>query len=297
MYNFFKTIYFILPFKREFFSLIRLFYTPHKKTALYLKFKGGISTEIGTKKYYFKNENTAIETLLFWRGINSHEPKSIEVWKRFANNSKVIMDIGANSGLYSVVASEFSECSPIIYGFEPIPRILKLYKLNMELNGINSKPIQKALFNVNGETTFFDMDSHDNQIGSLIKSHVEKHKHHKKIKEIIVETITLDTFIGNNNIGKVDLLKIDVEGVEDKVLEGMEKTIIKDKPVLLIEISNNETALKVSSFFIKLDLDYKFIEIDESKGLTKYSQIEKNNTFNYLVCTKEKVSIIKDLLN
>lgn len=297
MYNFLKQVYFHLPFKKAIFTIIKLFYTPSKKTALYLKFKGIISTKIGNRKYYFSNENTAIETLLFWKGINSHEPKSIEVWKRFAKKSKTIMDIGANSGIYSVVASEYAEQTPKIYGFDPIPRILNLYTKNMELNNINSTPVQKALSNENGEAIFFDMDSHDNQIGSLIKSHVEKHEHHKTIKEIKVEITTIDTFIQENNIDHVDLLKIDVEGVEDKVLEGMKEMLIKCKPVLLVEISNNETALNVSKFFKNLDLEYCFIEINENSGLIEHDNIQKNKAFNYLICTSNKKSIIEDLLN
>jgi hypothetical protein len=58
-----------------------------------------------------------------------------------------------------------------------------------------------------------------------------------------VKTITLDYFIKNNKINNIGLIKIDVEGAELDVLKGMQKTLDKLHPPVLIEFNNPRTKL------------------------------------------------------
>lgn len=296
LYSAFKYIYYCLPLKKQFFSLIKLFYSPSKKNALYLKFKGRIKVKIGGHYYKIFNNNTAIETLLFWKGIDSHEYFSLKTWGILSENKKIILDIGANSGIYSIVAHEFASTDVKIYGFEPLPRIAYFYKLNMNLNNINAQINEVAISNKNSRLSFFDMEGFDNQIGSLDIEHVKKHKHHTKIKEIKVNTTTIDSFVQKNQLKTIDLIKIDVEGVEDKALEGMKQTIIYSSPAIIVEISNNLTAEKINAFFDSFTHPYVFFEINDSIGLFQKQKISKTNAFNYLICTKNHIPLIKSLI-
>jgi hypothetical protein len=77
----------------------------------------------------------------------------------------------------------------------------------------------------------------------------------KKNKPVIAHVKKLDTLIKVENI---DFIKIDVEGAELLVLQGAEKVLIKNKPVLLVELwEDTENALKVMSFL--KDLNYELV--------------------------------------
>lgn len=297
LYSFFKATYYKLPLKNELFKILKFFYTPDFSKALYLKFKGLIKVEIGNKKYTLVNHNTALETILFWKGITSYEHYTIECWKLLSKNKKCILDIGANTGIFSIVAAEYNTKNAQIYGFEPIPRIADIYVKNMQLNNISPKLIQSAVSDYSGNVTFYDMDSFDNQIGSLEQNHVRKHEHHKKLKPIPVQVISIDDFIFSKNIEYLDLIKIDVEGVENKVLKGMIKSIQKFQPSIIIEISSSETAADLNEFFNSFNHNYHFYKIDDQKGLIKKPEISKDNCLNYLVCSENDLETINCLKN
>lgn len=296
MYKFFKKIYYQLPLKREIFTVVKWFYTPSKKTALYLKFDGKINVNIGNKNYRFLNKNTAIETLLFWRGIESHEPLSVRVWTSLVSDSKTVLDIGANSGVFSVLTSEFGPKNVKIIGFEPLPRIMDLYQTNLALNSIEATFVQKAVSNTIGKAVFFDMEGFDNQIGSLIKKHVENHKHHTSIQKIEVDVTTVDSELKALNVDSVDLIKIDVEGVEDQALSGMKNTLRKYMPSVLIEISNRETANNINEILDELKLGYILFEVREGKGLVKKKRVSKDGELNYLFVPAKQVEEITEYI-
>jgi len=70
---------------------------------------------------------------------------------------------------------------------------------------------------------------------------------------------TIDTIVSQYNIKKVDIIKLDVEGSEEKALLGGIKTIVKYRPKLIISLYHKENDIFELPLFIKkLELDYKF---------------------------------------
>jgi hypothetical protein len=77
-----------------------------------------------------------IENKLFWYGtINKMkwEKQSTDLWSEIARKSKVIIDIGANTEYYSLIAKAINSNSKV-FGFEPIPHIYKWYVENCKIN-------------------------------------------------------------------------------------------------------------------------------------------------------------------
>ena len=109
---------------------------------------------------------------------------------------------------------------------------------------------------------------------------------------ITTDTISLDEYVSENSIKELDLLKVDVEGFEPKVIEGAMKTIKKFRPTILIEILNDDIGEFIEN---KLkNLDYLFFDIDDSKNLVKRSMhIRKSSFFNYLICSNQKAKELK----
>jgi FkbM family methyltransferase len=147
----------------------------------------------------------------------------------------VFIDIGANGGLYSVLASKQVTLSGHVYSFEPGIRELKILHNNLGLNCCeNVTIIPKAVSNEVGSAQF--AVSHDGAMNSL------KQTDHplQKFKEWqTVEVTTIDQFVEDSSIERVDFIKIDVEGAESLVFKGAENLLSSpNKLMILFEACN-----------------------------------------------------------
>ena len=100
----------------------------------------------------------------------------------------------------------------------------------------------------------------------------------------------MESYINNNNIESIDLLKIDVETLEYEVLLGYGSFLLKHEPIIILEIQSVEIGSNIESILPK-DL-YFYYSIDESKGMRKVNILGKGTDNNYLLCPKSKVSLI-----
>ncbi len=144
--------------------------------------------------------------------------------------ASVILDVGANCGLFSVLAAKRFP-SARIYAFEPAPDLSALAQENLEMH--NGTVIQKAVSSVSGKTTLFVNDK-SQQTNSIVQGAVTA------VGSISgkydVETVSLDDFIKAERIENIDVLKIDVQGAESALLSGAAETLRKTR-VLIIEVT------------------------------------------------------------
>jgi FkbM family methyltransferase len=133
-----------------------------------------------------------------------------------------VIDAGANMGLFSALASHLGG---IVYAFEPVKEIREKYlEKTAQLNpNINIVPL--ALSNKNGQVLI------KGGLGnSSIIADIQKNGDYNEI----VETITLDDWVKQNNIPKVDFIKADIEGAERLMLEGAQWVLKTYAPKLAI---------------------------------------------------------------
>ena len=118
----------------------------------------------------------------------------------------VIVDIGAHIGIFSIMASQKGS---IVFSYEPVPENFLLLKKNIELNKItNIKAVNKAVCSDNKKRKM-----------SLEPVNFGGHSFFSSSeKSIEVQCITLEKILLDNNIEKIDLLKIDCEGAEYDIL-------------------------------------------------------------------------------
>jgi FkbM family methyltransferase len=282
MYTLLKKIYFKIPFKVYFFRIIKKIYKPSINISGYLKFQGAFNLLINdglTVKIY--NDNLTVASLLFWQGMNGYEPQSLKIWNRLSEKSRCILDVGANIGIFGLISKRANPSAKVIL-FEPLERNVKRIHKNFMINGLDCIVEQVAVSNYEGKAVFYDMDTDENTIGSFDKNFVEGHKHSSKIIPIEIPVIKLDSYINDRNIEDVDLIKIDVEGVDFEVLMGLKHTIEQFKPIILIEISDTESSLKINNLLEGLSFKYLLYEVDENEGLIKRDKIFKDSNRNYL---------------
>ena len=100
----------------------------------------------------------------------------------------------------------------------------------------------------------------------MVPNHFQKITKGKKTGTFIVHAITGDDFVKEFNINKVDIIKIDVDGLDFEVLQGFQKVIKNDKPCIQFELSRwwikiGYTLKKAHNFFD--DLDYELFHMSD----------------------------------
>lgn len=275
-----KKIYNIIPFKKELFSLIRPIKLP-KSIYSHLHFKDKFKVKFDNYHFLIEHHGYQIENELFWNGLtNGWEKISMRLWIDLCKNSSTIIDIGANTGIYSLVAKAINP-SAAVYGFEPVKRVNEKFIKNCALNNFDISCLAYAISNYNGEAVIYDTNA-DHIYSVTVNKNMAVGIETFETK---IKTKKLSSFIEEMNIENIDLIKIDVETHEPEVLEGMEDYLNKFQPTMLIEILNDEVGKKVQDL-IK-GIDYIYFNIDEVNKPNRVDTIKKSDYYNYLICKKE----------
>lgn len=277
-----RSIYKILPFKRTFLQLLKRIYTPSERIYKHLHFKGVVKVKVdNTHQFKIHHWGFQLENEIFWEGLQGGwEKVSIDIWVKLCKKSNVIIDIGANTGIFSLVAKSIQPNAKV-YAFEPVKRVFEKLQQNITLNQFDIKSYELAVSNQLGKAIIYDTPT-DHIYSVTVNKNLSEGNDSAFTVEI--DLTTLDTFIEEEKLTGIDLMKIDVETHEPEVLEGFKKHIATFKPTMLIEILNNEVAEKVN--LLVKDLEYLYFNIDEKSGIRKTETIEKSDYYNYLICDK-----------
>jgi FkbM family methyltransferase len=251
---------------------------------------GKVSVELPDGKYLVMETGGGdlIARDLFWTGFKGYEYETTKLFYELAKRSKVIFDIGANIGYYTLLAAIGNEGGQV-FAFEPVPKIYEYLKRNIALNPkSNVIAISSAVTNFDGEITLYIPA--DDGIIPVSVSTLEGFRETEG--EISVPAITIDSFVYKNQIEKVDLMKIDTEATEHIVLEGARHTLKRDKPIIICEVLKEKTERALEALLS--DLGYKYYWTTD-KGLIQKDTIEGDGTGkyrNYLFCTEDKLTNI-----
>lgn len=133
----------------------------------------------------------------------------------------IVLDCGANMGVFSVyAASKGCTC----YAFEPTPELQPIIKQHSFLSKNTIFPIEAAVSDTVG-TAMFHLNSYSFGGNSLMERGIDKNV-------ITVKTVTVDSFVAEQGLHKVDFIKADVEGAERLMLKGAWETLRKFAPRL-----------------------------------------------------------------
>jgi len=174
----------------------------------------------------------------------------------------VCLDVGAHIGGHTVTMSKLSKH---VLAFEPSKGAFKLLQGNVERSKFNNVRIfNKALSNKTTTSELYYLSEKNPGRHSLVSnSH--------KLDSETVKLVKGDDIVEQEKITKVDFIKIDVEGHEGEVAQGLETTILKDRPVLVIEWNNEHTKNYFcrNNLFSSLFKDYSAVSLTNSQELRK----------------------------
>jgi FkbM family methyltransferase len=203
----------------------------------------------------------AIALQFFWTGGQLSEPRSFNAWKALAKEARFVIDAGAYTGFYGIIAATLSKANVVAY--EPVSFIFARLAANVMLNELTRVKFENmALADREGTLDLAirfgpRLFSSGSKLGSAVELE-------NAAMRQPCATTTLDKRHGDD---PVDLIKIDVEGAEEIVLRGAVRMLSSAKPVLLLE---TRSATHRNVLNILEPLGYKLQLVEESGGALNY---------------------------
>jgi FkbM family methyltransferase len=158
------------------------------------------------------------------------EPTEREFTRHWLKPGDIFFDIGANIGLFTLIAARQVGSTGHVYAFEPSQREAALLQRNLNLNHLTNVTIVSGAVGDKSGIAQLGIST-DGGTNSLRKN---PHPQQQINSWQSVQVITLDEFIAANNIQRVDLMKIDVEGGEVNVLRGASHLLNGNHPPVVL---------------------------------------------------------------
>lgn len=214
----------------------------------------------GVGRFYIDTLDDAIK-----RRISSGEgweAHIADLLRKHIRPKTAVLDIGAHIGTHTLAMTQSVGSEGQVYAFEPQKKIFRELVENLRLNDINNAtPLRFALGDGPPRVIEMNVATKGNEGGTRIGSGGDE-----------AELRSIDSF----GFCNVSAIKIDVEGFENHVLRGAQKTIARERPVLVVEIlggvnSNNATPEQLE-------------KIDETKAIISNMgyRIQKVGIHDYL---------------
>jgi FkbM family methyltransferase len=202
------------------------------------KVPGGVLTKDG--EFYLKTFDGIFLLYNFSNKYTLGDGQAQDFWPRqtaeplekfllsYLKDGMVYFDVGANNGYYYSLKVSKAVKGSRVYAFEPDPRILFHLRKNIQYNcSENVTIVPQALSNFVGSAWLTEYLGASNFLLDNTQT---------SLPRIQVECSTLDDFVLHSGVERVDLIKVDIEGGEHNFLEGCRATLLRFRPVMVLEL-------------------------------------------------------------
>lgn len=245
---------------------------------------------------FIQNWQSFSEYYSFRKGIPSRELVFFQSIGSSSDKEKVIIDVGANVGLFALAFADIFKDARVI-AFEPSQRTYRRLQRNLYESGLmdNISLENIALSNAEGIARFLD-NPDSPATNHLLPSQSESNSQDDS-NYVTVECQTLDSYCENHSISHIDLLKIDVEGFECQVLQGA-RSMIQRKAVswIFCELCPSNLAGVGSSVdrlwqtIASLELDAYKISASGGLALMSYDEFCESGLANIVLASRASVA-------
>lgn len=157
-----------------------------------------------------------------------HEPLATKLLMETLKPGMNTVDIGGNIGYYAMIEARLVGAAGKVIAIEPMPDNAEQLCNNVKNNGYENIDIHKMAIGDRDGTALMYIAARSNW-----------HSLHPPVSakgEIKVRVSTLDSLLNEYNLASVDLVRMDLEGYEIAVIEGMKQTLAKFGPRMLVEL-------------------------------------------------------------
>jgi len=222
-----------------------------------------------------------VGTALYWQGAEWLGGEFV-VFYRLAAKSDLVLDIGANTGIFSLIACAANPTAKVI-AFEPVPAIYERLVANIGTNSLENRcrALPHAASDRTGTGQLFVPWGRIPLEATLDAPEI--YDSHGQLTEITITTV--DSVCGDQ---RVDLAKIDVEGTEHRVLSGMKTVLARWRPALVLEHHANSSSPELET--VLSGFGYRFFAIEPGGGLTRVQGFQ-GGVRQHFLCEADRTDI------
>jgi len=226
-----------------------------------------------------------IASAIDWRGAAGWEPETFAVLERILPTVGACFDIGASTGVFSLAVA-LADRARRVWAFEPAPGMLERLRRNLALNHAdNVTVVEGAVGEHEGRVELFIPPGHSLPFGASTLASFRPPG-----ERLDVAAVRLDAFVAAQGVARVDLLKLDTEGTEPRVLAGARALLKRDEPWIVCEVLHGMTE---PGLHAELDpLGYRYFAITRD-GLERRDRIVGDPTYrdrNWLFATPRRLA-------
>ncbi len=195
---------------------------------------------------------------------------------RFLKPGMTVLDIGAHHGLYTILAARSVGKAGRVVAFEPSPKERQRLLAHLRLNRVAERVsvIASAIGSETADTTLYVVKGKETGCNSLRPPAVKE-----PTEAVQVPVTSLDAFLSRENIGRVDFIKMDIEGAELAMLQGAQEMLARHpRPVILAEMADSRTlawGYKASAIYDFLAArGFQWFEVMQDGSLRAYARTE-----------------------
>jgi FkbM family methyltransferase len=225
------------------------------------------------------------ESIFFF---GEHETYLCEIFREYIRPGDVCLDVGANIGWYTTLFAGLVGAAGQVHAFEPVPETFAELKKNIELNNSPENVFLNdfGLGDEKRETEIY-------MLKDLSCGHASLAARENQVSMAFPVSInTLDWYLREKNIKRVDFIKVDIEGAELMFLKGAGTVFDQTgkPPVLFMEVALDTLinfGLKPNDLivYLKKKANYKFFSVDElNRKLIEIEGFEENDIGANVLC-------------
>jgi FkbM family methyltransferase len=222
-----------------------------------------------------------------------YEEKELKYVSEFLKPGMVFVDVGANQGIYTLLAAKRVGQEGKVFSFEPVPSQIAKLKRNIKINGFKNVVTEQLALGANpGKGKMHICIDGDEALSSL-REPAEDATSPKEIVEVKIDT--LDDYVKKSKNSSINFIKIDVEGGELEVLKGASDVLKNMRPVILCEVQDKRTeqwGYKASEICNLLKgYNYSLFDFSEDGNLKPHEILNRYEVgVNLVAMPKEKTN-------
>ena len=217
------------------------------------------------------------------------ENKELRFAERLLGPGMVVLDVGANQGCHTLLASKCVGTKGKILAFEPSPRERKRLKFHLWLNRCHNVEVSDAALGAaSGSEELYVVLGPESGCNSLRPPEVSQ-----PTRKLQVRVERLDDALKARKIAAVDFIKLDVEGAELAVLRGASTLLsTRPRPIILAEVEDLRTQpwgypAKEILLFLR-DVGYRWFSLDEDASLNELDLNQEKFRGNFVAWPGER---------
>lgn len=171
------------------------------------------------------------------RSMSENDEIELNVVRRLVNEGDSVIDVGSNTGVFTLFLSKWVGDRGCVYSIEPIPSTYDILLHNVnKLRLKNVKPLNFAVSDRIGRAVM-EVPRYSTGGYNYYQSRIiDGSSCHAKQRVFNVQLTTIDSFLSSHD-PKIAFIKIDVEGHELQAVRGAARLLERCRPALMIEIS------------------------------------------------------------